>query len=258
MSEIRMRQICLVAHDLDRIQQQCESVFGVEVCYRDPGVGKYGLHNFLIPFGDQFLETVSPQPGEHDTPGGRYLMRRGGDGGYMVIMQVPRDSYAGYRQRVADLGIRLVSEPGRNERGMGMQLHPKDVPGAIPELRWNVDEERPDGDWWPAGDDWQRAKHTEIADGIRAAEIQTADPAALAARWSEVLAEPVGGGDVPTIALRDAEIRFVPLRDGRPEGLGGLDIRVTDRARALANAEAAGCRTGDDLVTICGMRLRLV
>ncbi len=47
MSEIRMRQICLVAHDFDRIQQQVESVFGVEVCYRDPGVGKYGLHNFL-------------------------------------------------------------------------------------------------------------------------------------------------------------------------------------------------------------------
>ena len=132
MSEIRMRQICLVAHDLDRIQQQCESVFGVEVCYRDPGVGKYGLHNFLIPFGDQFLETVSPQPGEHDTPGGRYLKRRGGDGGYMVIMQVPRDSYAGYQQRVSDLGIRLVSEPGRSERGMGMQLHPKDVPGPSP------------------------------------------------------------------------------------------------------------------------------
>ena len=32
---------------------------------------------------------------------------------------------------------------------------------------------------------------------------------------------------------------------------------MTDRARALTNAEAAGCRTGDDLVTICGMRLRL-
>ena len=139
-----------------------------------------------------------------------------------------------------------------------MQLHPRDVPGAIPELRWNVDEERSDGAWWPAGADWQRAKHTEIVDGIRAAEIQTADPGAVAARWSEVLGEPVGGDDVPTIALRDAEIRFVPPRDGRPEGLGGLDIHVTDRARALANAEAAGCRTGDDLVTICGMRLRLV
>ena len=261
MSDIRIRQICLVAHDLSRIQQQLESVFGVEVCYRDPGVGRYGLHNMLIPFGDQLLETVSPKPGEHDTPGGRYLKRRGGDGGYMVIMQVPQAAYPSYRERVAALGIRLVSEPGegRDNTG-GMQLHPKDVPAAIPELRWNVEEERRDGAWWPAGPDWQRAKHTEIVDGIRAAEIQTGDPAALAARWGEVLDEPVGrdSDGNPCLALDGSEIRFVPIRDGRREGLGGLDIRATDRATALANAEAAGCRTGENLITICGMRLRLV
>lgn len=260
MSDIRIRQICLVAHDLDRVQGLCEAVFGVEVCYRDPGVGKYGLHNFLIPFGNQFLETVSPQPGEHDTPGGRYLHRRGGDGGYMVIMQVPRASFASYQERVDGLGIRLVSQPGTSASGMGMQLHPKDVPGAIAEIRWNVDEDRDDGEWWPASANWQRTKHTEIVNGIRAAEIQTADPAALAGRWSEVLDEPVGADEAgnPTLALSDADIRFVPLRDGRPEGLGGLDIHTTDRDRALANAETAGCRTANDLVTICGMRLRLV
>ena len=56
--------------------------------------------------------------------------------------------------------------------------------------------------------------------------------------------------------MRDAEIRFAPLRDACPEGLGGLDIHVTDRARALANTEAAACRSGDDLVAIYGMRLR--
>ena len=44
MSDIRMRQICLVAHDLERVQGQFEAVFGVAVCYRDPGVGRYGLH----------------------------------------------------------------------------------------------------------------------------------------------------------------------------------------------------------------------
>ncbi len=260
MSHIRIRQICLVAHDLGRVQRLCESVFGVEVCYRDPGVGKYGLHNFLIPFGDQFLEAVSPQPGEHDTPGGRYLERRGGDGGYMVIMQVPQESFPSYRERVEQLGIRLVSEPGQGEHGMGMQLHPKDLPGAIAEVRWNVDEERPDGEWWPAGPDWQRAKHTEIVNGIRAAEIQTADPAGLAKRWSDVLNEAVTVDEAgnPTLCLQDADIRFVPLRDGRPEGLGGLDIHLTDRAAVLANAEEAGCLTGDDLVTICGMRLCLV
>ncbi len=260
MSHIRIRQICLVAHDLDRIQEQCESVFGVEVCYRDPGVGRHGLRNILIPFGDQLLETVSPLPGEHDTAGGRYLKRRGGDGGYMVIMQVPQQAYASYQERIADLGIRLVAEPGRAEHGMGMQLHPKDVPGAIAEIRWNEDEDRLGGEWWPAGADWQRCKHTEIVNGIAAAEIQTPDPATLAARWGEVLDEAVAVDDNgnPALALADSTLRFVPLRDGRPVGLGGLDIHITDRARALANAEAAGCRSGDDLVTLCGMRLRLV
>ena len=261
MSEIRIRQICLVAHDLERIQQQLESVFGVEVCYRDPGVGRYGLQNMLIPFGDQLLETVSPQPGEHDTAGGRYLKRRGGDGGYMVIMQVPKAAYPSYRERVDRLGIRLVSEPGEGrETTGGMQLHPKDVPAAIPELRWNAEEERRDGAWWPAGPDWQRARHTQIVDGIRAAEIQARDPAGLAARWGAVLDEPLSADadGHPILALDGSDIRFVPIRDGRREGLGGLDIHATNSAQALANAEAAGCRSDEDLITICGMRLRLV
>ena len=81
MNDIRIRQICLVTHDLDTIEQQLESVFQIEVAYRDPGVGKYGLHNMLMPIGNQLLETVSPKADEQDTPGGRYLKRRGGDGG---------------------------------------------------------------------------------------------------------------------------------------------------------------------------------
>jgi hypothetical protein len=158
------------------------------------------------------------------------------------------------------MGIRLVSEPGEGlEDTGGMQLHPKDVPGAIPELRWNDEEDRPDGAWWPAGPDWQRAKHTEIVAGVRAAEIQSPDPAALATRWGEVLDEPVGADadGNPVLALDGSDIRFVSIRDGRPEGLGGLDISANEPSKALANAEAAGCRTGENLITICGMRLRL-
>jgi len=261
MSGIRIRQICLVAHDLDRIQELLESVFQLEVAYRDPGVGKYGLRNMLMPIGNQLLETVSPEVGERDTPGGRYLKRRGGDGGYMVIMQVPQSAYRGYRDRVDAMGIRLVSEPGdgRSDTG-GIQLHPKDVPGAIAELRWNVEEDRPGGAWWPAGPDWQQVRHTEVVDAIRAAEIQAGDPAGLAARWADVLDEPVADDAEgnPIVSLADSDIRFVPIRDGRPEGLGGLDIHATDRAKAFANAESAGCRAGDDLISICGMRLRIV
>jgi hypothetical protein len=60
-------------------------VLGVKVCYRDPGVGKYGLENALFPIGNQLLEVVAPV--EENTAGGRYLDRRGGDGGYMAITQ---------------------------------------------------------------------------------------------------------------------------------------------------------------------------
>ncbi|MDA0790730.1 MAG: hypothetical protein O2780_14880 [Proteobacteria bacterium] len=260
MSDIRMRQICLVAHDLARIQHQLESVFNIEVAYRDPGVGAHGLHNMLMPVGNQLLETVSPLPDQPDTAGGRYLQRRGGDGGYMVIMQVPRAAYRGHRQRIEGLGIRLVAEPGEGlpDTG-GIQLHPKDVPGAIPELRWNDGEAQPDGPWWPAGPDWRQARNTSIIDAISAAEIQTSEPATLAARWGEVLDEPVTSDahGHPAIALADAQIRFVPITDGRPTGLGGLDLHTTDLDQALTNAEANGCLFDDRLVMICGMRLRL-
>jgi hypothetical protein len=37
-----------------------------------------------------------------------------------------------------------------------------------------------------------------------------------------------------------------------------LDISATDPAAALTRAEQTGCRSGENLITICGMRLRLV
>ncbi len=261
MGDIRLRQICLVAHDLARIQRQLEAVFNIEVAYRDPGVGRHGLHNMLMPIGNQLLETVSPLPDQHNTAGGRYLQRRGGDGGYMVIMQVPKAAYKDHRQRIEALGIRIVAEPGEGlpDTG-GIQLHPKDVPGAIPELRWNDGEDRADGPWWPAGPDWNTASNTSIVDAISAAEIQTSDPVSLAAKWGEVLDEPVTTDDrgYPALALADAAIRFVPVADGRPEGLGGLDLHATNLDHALANAKSNECLSGDRLITLCGMRIRLV
>lgn len=141
---LRMRQICLVAADLDAVEADLSAVFGLEVCHRDPGVGRFGLHNFLMPAGNNFLEVVAPMEGETDTAGGRFLERRGGDGGYMVIMQC--DDVDAARERVRGLGIRLVMDAGRGEN-QGIQLHPKDLPGAIAELRQNEGAEDPAGPW---------------------------------------------------------------------------------------------------------------
>ena len=267
MSTNRVRQIAQVGNDYAGIERQLHDVFGLDVSYRDPGarpaeeagVSPFGLRNFLCPIGDQFLETVSPKPDVPDSAVARFLERRGGDGGYMVIMQVPRSEYAGRRQRMIDRGVRFVTDGEHPEGGAaGFQIHPKDMPGGIQELR--CDEDAQDGAWWPSGPGWQAHRRTEIVRAIRAAEVQTPDPPSLAARWAELLEESAStdGSGNPAIELQNATIRFVEPADGRPEGLGELDLEAVDGERALANAERIGVRAGNDLIMICGMRLRLV
>ena len=252
---LRMRQICLVARDLDAVQADLSAIFGLEVCFRDPDIGRLGLHNFLMPVGNSFLEVVSPV--REGTAGGRYLDRRGGDGGYMVITQC--DDVAAARERAARLGVRLVADMGQGE-DQGIQLHPKDVPGAIVELRQNRGADDADPPWTPAGPDWAPARRTDVVRAFVAAEIQTDASPATAARWGEAFDRPVRTNTAgqPEIALDDATIRFVAATDGRGDGLGGLDLQTVERRRVLEAAEARGYRVSDDLVMVCGVRFRLL
>ena len=136
MSTIRVRQIAQGGNDYAGIERQLHDVFGLDVSYRDPGDrpaeeaggSPVGLRNFLCPIGDQFLETVSPKPDVPDSAVARFLERRGGDGGYMVIMQVPRSEYAGRRQRMIARGVRrgqgvlLVAAAGGEFPMMSLQM----------------------------------------------------------------------------------------------------------------------------------------
>lgn len=252
---LRLRQICLVARELKPVIADLEAVFGLEVCYVDPGVGQFGLENSLMPIGNQLLEVVAPM--EEGTAAGRYLERRGGEGGYMVITQC--DDHGPRRRRVGELGIRIAHQFDRRTF-QNMQLHPKDTGGSFFEIDCQMDGMAADGPWMPAGPNWQRARRVDVVSGILAAELQSPDPERLAQRWSEIAEIPVepGPDGSPSIRLENADLRFVPATDGRPEGLGGIDIKVVDRARLTAAAEARGCLAGDDLIVLCGTRFRLV
>src|SRR5678815_2752977 len=83
---MRLRQIALVGRDLDAAEADIRAVLGLDYAYDDPGVAKFGLKNAVFPVGETFLEVVSPK--EPGTTAGRLLEKRGGDGGYMVILQV--------------------------------------------------------------------------------------------------------------------------------------------------------------------------
>lgn len=255
---LRLRQIALVAEQLEPVLADLRAVLGLEVGYRDTGVARYGLENALLPIGNQLLEVVAPI--QENTAGGRYLARRGGDGGYMVITQC--DDHGPRRKRVEALGIRLVNQ-FETAHFRDMQLHPKDTGGSF----FEIDEQLGprahdlDGPWEPAGGEtWKGARRLDLVSGIAAAEIQAADPAAVAARWASIAEIPVASDQSgnPLLHLDGADIRFVEATDGRGEGLGGVDLRVVDGPRLLAAARARGAWRSDSQVYLCGMRINLV
>ena len=249
---LRLRQIAFVARELAPVEKEIVEVLGVEVCYRDPAVGYYGLENALFPIGNQLLEVVAPI--KEETAGGRYLDRRGGDGGYMIITQC--DDHEPRRQRVAELGIRLVADRDSEDYRL-MQLHPRDTGGTFFELDEQLGEnaQERDGPWHPAGPDWQRANRTERVGGIVAAEVQCDDPNAIAQRWAEIAEIDLEGNTMP---LENATVRFVPIEDGRPEGLSAIDIAVNDKDAILEAADAIGAVRAENQIYLCGVRINLV
>ncbi len=134
----RLRQVALVARDLTSVEAEVQAALGVELCFRDPGVAEFGLHNALFPVGDTFVEVVSPQ--QEGTTAGRLLERRCGDGGYMVLVQV--DDLGQARARLEAAGARLVYT-AEGKTICGLHVHPRDVGGAIVSL----DQSDPAQDW---------------------------------------------------------------------------------------------------------------
>lgn len=248
---MRIRQVALVAADLEPALATLCDVLGIEVCYRDPGVATFGLVNGVMAVGDTFLEVVSPaKPG---TSAGRLLERRGGDGGYMVILQTA--DLEEERRRVKELRVRVAWE-ARLDDAATLHLHPRDVGAAILSFDWM----RGWADWRWAGPDWESKVRRDRTTRITAAELQAPDPAALASRWSAVVARPAretGDGE-HTIELDSGRLRFVPDRDGRGEGLGGVEVSVADRVGLERRARARGLSIAGDVVEICGTRFRLV
>jgi len=256
---LRLRQICLVAADLSAVEKPLSAALGAEVCYRDPGVGKYGLHNALFALGGTFLEVVAPTRPE--TAAGRYLQRRGGDGGYMFILDC--EDVAPWRGRCASAGARIVEDVYRPESdgafARALHLHPRDTGGCILSIDQHSGGEDMFGDYLWAGCGWTG----KLAEGpvlrIEGAEIQTPDPDALARRWSEILRRPVSTAETgaPEIRLDHGFARFLQPADDRGEGLASVMLSCRDRDAALALARAAGLEMHKDGYSVCGVRFRL-
>ncbi len=250
---LRLRQLCLVAHDLEPVVDHLKAVFDIAVCHRDPAVAKYGLHNALLPIGFSFVEIVAPTT--DNTAAGRYLVRRKGDGGYMVILDT--DELERWQTHIDAIGVRVAARPA-SDGYRGLQLHPRDTGGALLEINWSEGGADVNAAYHPAGPGWQAYVRTPVVKAVTGAELQSEHPERLAAKWSEILRKPARGEDGEwRIEVDNASLRFVRPQDDRGEGLSGIDVQVTEPARVRDVASGRGLIVTDRSVLIGGVRFNL-
>jgi hypothetical protein len=253
---LRLRQIALVARALEPVERQLTSVLATGVCFRDPGVGAYGLHNALWALGGTFLEVVAPV--RDNTAAGRYLDRRRGDGGYMCIVDC--DDLDARRAQLGGLGVRIVEDVRRGDADLwseAIHLHPKDTGGCLLSIDRHSGGENTMGGYRWAGADWQPSARRDAV--ISGAVMQCDDPTATAQRWARLLHRPAqvstGGGH--ELRLDNAVVRFVPLADDRGEGLVRVLLSCGDPASVLAATTAIGAPAGPGWIELCGVRFEL-
>ena len=224
---LRLRQICLLSHDLEWTSSVLSAAFDAPVVFRDPRMAAGGnLTNTHIRLGDSFLETGCPsdKAWQRSTTQTR-LLERNGDCGYMAIVQVPDiavssqsmagqgaghgivsgdwnvcpgapgDGLAGIESGRYVLGESLPKSPG-TVSGVNVQYHPRDF-GTLAEIQenWPGHDEFPrnKGAYFPAGNQWQKAVDARpnggVTTGFAAVEIAPpgGSPEEVCQRWQNGL-----------------------------------------------------------------------
>src|SRR5882757_7032007 len=181
---MRLRQICLVAPQLAPVISDISAIMGLDVCYRDGNVAKYGLENALLPVDTILLEVVAPfQPGP-GTAAGRFIEKTGGRGGYMAIFACEDPDARGAQANA--IGVRTANVI-THAPYHGVQLHPRDCRAAFIEFNHTEGSDDILGPYPPAGPEWQRSIRTDVTQALTEIEMQSPDPEGLAEHWGRIL-----------------------------------------------------------------------
>ncbi|MCO5326984.1 MAG: VOC family protein [Solirubrobacterales bacterium] len=196
----RLRQAVIAVGDLDRSVELLRSGLGLNEPFADPAVGYFGLENAVFAIGDTCLELVSPT--RDGTAAGRLLERRGGDCGYMAMLQVP--DLAAARERAHAAGVREVFAVELDDIEE-VHLHPGDMRGAIVALS----VPKPTASWRWGGEGWAERSVPGRVAGIT---VAATDPAATRHRWETVAGGPLracefeANANAPGIAAVEVEV----------------------------------------------------
>lgn len=224
---MRLRQLVLVTKKIDQLTEKICDLFELKITFSDPELIHFGLENRMIPVGDTFIEIVSPI--QENTAAERFLRKRKGGGGYMVIVDV--DNFEYEKQRIEAEKIQIIWHENRKMDGIHAQalhLHPKQIGGAI----LSLDSMVPNTAWLWAGTDWQKDIAQSLVKNIVGVVLQSKNPEGLCAKWETALGKKRTKGSNLSISLDKSEIKFINEDDLRGEGLNSFIIS-TNRSREI-------------------------
>jgi hypothetical protein len=249
---IRLRQICLVAPQLEPVISDISAILGLDVCYRDGNVAKYGLENALLPVDTILLEVVAPfRPG---TAAGRFIDKTQGRGGYMAIFCCDDpDERARHANAMGVRTANVIDHPPYH----GVQLHPRDCRAAFIEFNHTEGSDDVLGAYPPAGPDWQKSIRQDVTQALVGVEFESPDPEDLARHWGQIIEIPAAKSDSgdALLALPNCTFRFV---EGASDIMSGLTFRVADVAKVRDAAKAKGYAVIGNSFFLGGINFQLV
>jgi hypothetical protein len=248
---MRLRQICLVAPHLEPLIGDISAIMGLNVCYRDGNVAKYGLENALLPVDTILLEVVAPF--QSGTAAGRFIDKTGGRGGYMAIFCCDDPDERGAHAKT--MGVRTANVIDHAPYH-GVQLHPRDCRAAFIEFNHTAGSDDVLGPYPPAGPDWQKSIRKDVTQALVGVEMQSPEPEVLAAHWGGIIGIAAGKNKAgeSELKLPNCSFRFVK---GDSEIMSGLTFRVGNVAKVRDAARARGYEVAGDSFFIGGVTFQL-
>ena len=231
---MRLRQLVIATSEIDLLADSICDLFELKRTFSDPELIVFGLQNVLIPVGDTFLEVVTPI--KENTSAERFLKKRSGDGGYMVI--VDSVDLEQERERLENVRMNIVWYENRKFdgiHGQSLHLHPKQVGGAI----LSIDNMKPASSWLWAGTEWEKDTNKSLVSHLSGVNICSPDPDNLLSNWEKALGRE-RSLDGTSINLSGSSINFVINTQSQSEHISAFQIHTAKRLEIEKRAARLG------------------
>ena len=221
MRPSRLRHYVIAARDMEAVCDQIYKTLDLEPTPKSEGPEPtlaFGFRTHMMRIGTTMLEIVSPIREKHQLQD--FFAERGGDGGFMVVMQTYDDD--ALLARAAAANHKLAFEI-KNFMGQHLMQFDYKTFGS----RFEFYKYTPEDNWWgdPLGRPYNDPRAVE---DILGATVAVENPGAIAETAAKTF---LGRQDGDSVHFIDRRVDFV-APSGKARGLIALNLKARDRARA--------------------------